>query len=97
MGWLDRREGPSSKVGRWVAPKASINYFLVCPRTGPAATDALDDIKSRTFISGLSERPRLPSGPHTRAMEEPPLNRGHTYTTSQADTVLKCFTLGGNS
>lgn len=72
VGWLYRREGPSGKVGRWVAPQASINYFLVCPRTGPAATDALDDIKSRTFISGLFERPHLPTGPHTRAMEEPP-------------------------
>lgn len=70
----DTSWGQGSGAGCAEGPKASINYVLVCPRTGSAATDALNDIKSRTSISvGLSEGPHFPNtGPHEGDTEEHP-------------------------
>lgn len=47
----DTSWGQGSGAGCAEGPKASIDYFLVCPRTGSAATDALDDIKSSLLAS----------------------------------------------
>lgn len=74
-----------------MAPKATLNYFLVSPKTASTAINALGDFKSRTFMSGA---PIFLTQPSRASYGRAPSNRETTHTPHAVALGLNAFLQG---